>query len=133
MKYTKDVLILKLSTQIVSSYLSNNKCDPESILDIFERIYSRLQNIEKLNQNHTMSKAPAVPIEDSIHEDKIICLEDGKPFKILKRHLASNYKMTPEQYRSKWNLPPDYPMVAPSYSKKRRHLAKASGLGTVLK
>ena len=125
--------ILKLSSKILASYLANNKCDSEDIINIFNNIYLGLKDIESQSNNFIKNYIPAVPIENSVQEDKIVCLEDGKSFKMLKRHLASNYNMTPEQYRSKWNLPTDYPMVAPSYSKKRRHLAKASGLGKVNK
>ena len=130
MENSKNRFVLKLSTKIVSSYLKNNKCDPKKIIDLFDSIYSQLKDIENrdIADNHT--RIPAVPIEESIQEDKIICLEDGKAFKMLRRHLASNYDMTPDQYRSKWNLPADYPMVAPAYSRKRRQLAKESGLGT---
>ena len=122
-------LILKLTTKILMAYLANNKCGPEEITDIFDNIYNGLRQIEKQEENRQNSKVPAVPVENSIQQDKIICLEDGKSFKMLKRHLASNYKMTPEEYRLKWNLPVDYPMVAPSYSKKRQQLAKQIGLG----
>ena len=111
------------------AYLANNKCGPEEITDIFDNIYNGLRQIEKQEENRQNSKVPAVPVENSIQQDKIICLEDGKSFKMLKRHLARNYKMTPEEYRLKWNLPVDYPMVAPSYSKKRQQLAKQIGLG----
>ncbi len=124
-------LILKLSTKIVASYLANNKCEPEKIIDIFDAIYEGIKNIETRKSRNF--KTPAVPIENSLQQDRIICLEDGKSFKTLKRHLASNYNMTPEQYRSKWDLPPDYPMVAPSYSKKRQQLAKEAGLGKAAK
>ena len=125
--------ILKLSTKILESYLANNKCDPNNIMDIFTEIYFGLKNIESQENSPAKNYNPAVPIENSIQEDGIVCLEDGKSFKMLKRHLASNYKMTPEQYRLKWNLPLDYPMVAPSYSEKRSKLAKESGLGKAKK
>ena len=126
-------LLLKLSAQIMASYVANNKCDPENLVEIFNNIFIGLKTIENGHQTSSTVTTPAVPIEDSVQDKRIICLEDGKPFKMLKRHLASNYNMTPEQYRSKWNLPRDYPMVAPSYSKKRRELAKKSGLGKAIK
>tara|TARA_B100001093_G_scaffold485758_1_gene520469 strand:- start:350 stop:748 length:399 start_codon:yes stop_codon:yes gene_type:complete len=122
-------LLLKLSARIMASYVANNRCDPENLVEIFNNIFKGLKTIENSQQNRSTVTTPAVPIENSIQHNRIICLEDGKPFKMLKRHLASNYNMTPEQYRSKWNLPSDYPMVAPSYSEKRRELAKKSGLG----
>ena len=122
--------ILKLSTKIIASYLSNNKCEPEKIVSMIDEIYTGLKSIDALGTDQLLAKVPAVPIEDSIKADEIICLEDGKAFKMLKRHLASNYEMTPEQYRLKWNLPANYPMVAPSYSEKRRQLAKKAGFGT---
>ena len=132
MEDNKNHRILKLSTKIVASYLINNRCKPTEIITIFDHIYEGLMNIENRERDRETSTTiiPAVPIENSIQQDKIICLEDGKPFKMLKRHLASNYKMTPEEYRKKWKLPLDYPMVAPSYSRRRRQLAKESGLGT---
>ena len=128
-----DQLILKLSTKIMASYLANNKCEPENIINIFDNIFLGLKNIGTRDSNQSQLKTPAIPIENSIKEDKIICLEDGKSFKMLKRHLARNYNLTPEQYRTKWDLPVDYPMVAPSYSKKRQKLAKESGLGKTKK
>ena len=99
---------MKLSTKIVSSFIANNSCTPEEILDLFKNIYLGLQSIEDRDRVTSHQSLPAVPIEESIQNEKIICLEDGKSFKMLKRHLASNYNMTPEQYRKKWNLPIDY-------------------------
>jgi predicted transcriptional regulator len=122
---------MKLSTKIVSSFISNNSCTPEEILDLFNSIYLGLQSIEDRDKVTPPERLPAVPVEESIQNEKIICLEDGKSFKMLKRHLASSYNMTPEQYRKKWNLPIDYPMVSPAYSKQRQQLAKAIGLGKV--
>jgi predicted transcriptional regulator len=96
----------------------------------FESVYYGLDKINKGQTLTTHSLKPAVPIEESIKDKTIICLEDGKEFKMLKRHLATNYNLTPDQYRQKWHLPANYPMVAPEYSKTRKELAKKSGLGT---
>jgi predicted transcriptional regulator len=131
MTVNNNLVLMKLSTKIVSSFITNNSCAPEEILDLFKNIYLGLQSIEDRDRVKSHQSLPAVPIEESIQNEKIICLEDGKSFKMLKRHLASNYNMTPEQYRKKWNLPIDYPMVAPAYSKQRQKLAKAIGLGKV--
>ena len=131
MTVNNNLVLMKLSTKIVSSFIANNSCTPEEILDLFKNIYLGLQSIEDRDRVTSHQSLPAVPIEESIQNEKIICLEDGKSFKMLKRHLASNYNMTPEQYRKKWNLPIDYPMVAPAYSKQRQQLAKAIGLGKV--
>ena len=121
--------LFNCTTKIVSAYLKKNKIKEEKVLDFFELVYFKLKKLS-IQQTETEHKtSPAVPIEDSIKNDSIICLEDGKEFKMLKRHLATNYNMTPEQYRQKWNLPFDYPMVAPEYSKTRKLLAKKSGLG----
>lgn len=131
MTANNNLALMKLSTKIVSSFIANKSCTSEEILDLFKNIYLGLQSIEDRDRVESHQSLPAVPIEESISNEKIICLEDGKSFKMLKRHLASNYNMTPEQYRKKWNLPIDYPMVAPAYSEQRQQLAKAMGLGKV--
>ena len=131
MTANNNLALMKLSTKIVSSFIANKSYTSEEILDLFKNIYLGLQSIEDRDRVTSHKSMPAVPIEESIQNEKIICLEDGKSFKMLKRHLASNYNMTPEQYRKKWNLPIDYPMVAPAYSEQRQQLAKAMGLGKV--
>src|SRR5699024_4113306 len=89
-----------------------------------------LSNLNKEESTVTEKQKPAVPVRQSVKQDYIVCLEDGKKLKMLKRYLMTSYGMTPDEYRKKWGLPADYPMVAPSYAEKRRQLAKAIGLGT---
>ncbi len=125
----KNELLLKLSTDIISAYVSNHSVDADQLMELFDNIYLKLSTIDKKDATETKALEPAVPIEDSIQDQALICLEDGKKFKLLKRHLSTTYKMSPAEYRTKWGLAPDYPMVAPSYSEKRRQLAKTSGLG----
>ncbi|KQP42446.1 transcriptional regulator [Methylobacterium sp. Leaf104] len=121
---------IELAADIVSAFVSNNSVP---IADLPALIGSVYLTLGKLNQVGTEEKAepltPAVSIKRSITPDFIVCLEDGKKFKSLKRHLRTRYEMTPEQYRTKWNLPSDYPMVAPNYAAARSELAKNMGLG----
>ena len=130
MNLEKNRLMLKLSTQILAAYVSNHTVPAHELMDLFQTIHSRLLSLDAKDDLDSLELTPAVPIEESILSENLVCLEDGKKFKLLKRHLATTYNMSPEEYRSKWGLPPDYPMVAPSYSQKRRQLAKISGLGT---
>lgn len=123
--------ILELTTDIVSSYLAANQVEVGDIPTVIERVYKTLANISGNPAGATAERpAPAVSIKKSVTPDYIICLEDGKKLKMLKRHLASAYGLTPEQYRERWGLPMDYPMVAPNYAEKRSSLAKSIGLGT---
>lgn len=125
--------ILALTTDIVSAHLSNNTVPAVEIPALIERIYKTLTGVGSDNGNSAVSTErpqPAVPIRKSVMPDYIVCLEDGKKLKMLKRHLKTAYKMTPEQYRERWGLPADYPMVAPNYAKTRSRLAKDIGLGT---
>ncbi|MBA3814207.1 MAG: MucR family transcriptional regulator [Alphaproteobacteria bacterium] len=131
MTQTNEALdVMGLVTNIVSAYISNNTIEPTE-LPAFVQLVKR--SLMSLNSNHSFSLAsrsePAVPIEDSIQPDYIVCLEDGKRMKMLKRHLKTSYNMTPDQYRERWNLPANYPMVAPSYANKRQAIAKQIGLG----
>jgi len=120
--------ILSLTTQIVTAHLSNNTVSGAEVPALIQTVFDTLAALG--NEPASMpTPSPAVPVRRSVAEDYIICLEDGKKLKLLKRHLMTAYGMTPEQYRVKWGLPPDYPMVAPSYSLTRRELAKAFGLG----
>ncbi|WP_205772508.1 MucR family transcriptional regulator [Microvirga calopogonii] len=121
---------MKLAADIVSAYVSNNSVPAADLPSLLNSVYSALTKTTQ--GQHEEPKAellPAVSVRKSITPDAIICLEDGKSFKSLKRHLRSTYNMTPEQYRTKWNLPADYPMVAPNYAKARSELAKTMGLG----
>ena len=123
--------IIELTTDIVSAYVSNNPLPVGDLPALIGSVHSSLTNIGNPQAVKPAEEkaAPAVPVKKSVQPDYIICLEDGKKFKSLKRHLRTRYDMTPEQYRDKWNLPADYPMVAPNYAKARSDLAKNMGLG----
>jgi predicted transcriptional regulator len=117
--------------EIVAAYVSNHELGREELPDFIQLVHRSLCNLSsgqsfKLNS----PSAPAVPIEDSITPNHIICLEDGIKLKMLKRHLKTSYNMTPDQYRERWGLPNNYPMVAPNYTKQRQSIAKSIGLGT---
>jgi predicted transcriptional regulator len=126
--------LLGLTAQIVAAHVSNNSVARDSLPTLIQDVYSTLAAIGRDAPPPPPSvserPAPAVSAKKSVFPEFIICLEDGKKLKMLKRHLATSYNMTPEQYREKWNLPADYPMVAPSYAKQRSSLAKKIGLGT---
>jgi predicted transcriptional regulator len=130
---SKRQALLPMVTEIVSAHLSNNTVAVGDIPRLINEVYSALTG---LGQNGvttaagTSAQEPAVPVKKSVMPDHIVCLEDGKKLKMLKRHLRTAYGLTPEQYREKWNLPADYPMVAPNYAKKRSSLARQIGLGT---
>jgi predicted transcriptional regulator len=129
----KNQEILALTTNIVSAHLSNNTVPAAEIPALIERIYKTLSGVggdAPVTSVSAERPQPAVPIRKSVMPDYIVCLEDGKKLKMLKRHLQTAYKMTPEQYRERWGLPADYPMVAPNYAKTRSRLAKDIGLGT---
>ena len=121
----------ELTAEVVSAYVSNNSVPMSDLPGLISQVYTALgetKSAEAAAQPAEKPK-PAVPIKRSITDDYIICLEDGKQFKSLKRHLSSKYNMTPEEYRQRWNLPADYPMVAPAYAKSRSELARKMGLG----
>ena len=122
--------LLALTTEIVSSYVGNNNVPADEIPNVIEQVFKGLSNVSGENVLTGDRPQPAVPIKRSVTPDFIICLEDGKKLKMLKRHLKTAYNMTPEEYRERWGLPADYPMVAPSYAEKRSKLAKDIGLGT---
>ncbi|MDI9634438.1 MucR family transcriptional regulator [Geitlerinema splendidum] len=117
--------------EIVAAYVSNHELGREELPDFIQLVHRSLCNISS-GQSFKLSSpsAPAVPIEESIKPDYIICLEDGIKLKMLKRHLKTSYNMTPDQYRERWGLPINYPMVAPNYTKQRQSIAKSIGLGT---
>ena len=121
--------VLGLTAQIVSAHVSNNAIGAEALPSLIQDVYRTLAGVGK-EQVVPDKQQPAVPVKKSVFPDFIVCLEDGKKLKMLKRHLKTSYKMTPEQYREKWQLPPDYPMVAPNYARHRSSLAKKIGLGT---
>jgi predicted transcriptional regulator len=121
---------IELTAEIVSAYVSNNSVPAGDLSALINQVHSALTRVSS-GQHDLPSEPlkPAIPVKKSVAPDYIICLEDGKKFKSLKRHLRSQYKMTPEQYREKWGLGPDYPMVAPNYAAARSQLAKQMGLG----
>lgn len=121
---------IELTADIVAAYVSNNPVPASELGTLIANVHSAIASLgtKKAEASHT-PLVPAVNPKKSVHDDYIICLEDGKKFKSLKRHLSSHHGMTPEQYRAKWNLPADYPMVAPGYSATRSRLAKEIGLG----
>lgn len=121
--------LLSHTTNIVSAYISNNQVEIHSIEDLTKSVFNTLKNIYQENLKEGASLTPAIAIEESVKENYIICLEDGKKLKMLKRHLRTAYNMSPEEYKKRWNLPKDYPTVAPSYAKQRSRLAKNIGLG----
>lgn len=119
-----------LTANIVSAYVSHNTTPASEIPALIGQIHAALMRISAGHVEPAAEPAkPAVAVKKSVTPDYIVCLEDGKKFKSLKRHLRAQYNMTPEQYREKWNLPPDYPMVAPNYAVARSRLAKQMGLG----
>ena len=121
--------LLSLTTEIVSSHLSNNTVSSDEIPGIINQVYKTLANINSDVNGTGERPQPAVSIKKSVTPDYLICLEDGKQLKMLKRHLRTTYGMTPDEYRERWGLSPDYPMVAPNYAKQRSKLAKDIGLG----
>jgi predicted transcriptional regulator len=121
---------IELTAGIVSAYVSNNPVPAAEISSLISQVHSALQRVSSgLSEMAGEPAKPAIAVKKSITPDYIICLEDGKKFKSLKRHLRTQYNMTPEHYREKWGLPPDYPMVAPNYAEARSQLAKQMGLG----
>ncbi|TCS65046.1 MucR family transcriptional regulator [Varunaivibrio sulfuroxidans] len=121
--------LLELTTEIVAAHVSNNSVDVSDLPQLIQEIFGTLSSLG--GQIQPLEKPrPAVSVKKSVYPDYIVCLEDGKKLKMLKRHLKTAYDMTPEDYRERWNLPVDYPMVAPNYAKHRSALAKKIGLGT---
>jgi predicted transcriptional regulator len=121
-------VLLECTTSIISAYVANNTIQKENLSALIADTFRSLAQVDRAEAPVELLK-PAVPIKRSVQPDHIICLEDGKKFKSLKRHLMSHYSMTPQDYREKWGLPGDYPMVAPSYALARSELAKKMGLG----
>jgi predicted transcriptional regulator len=122
--------LVELAADIVSAYVANNSVRPADLPDLINAVHNALKTTgSQQSQAEAQPPSPAVSIKKSLGQDYIICLDDGKKFKSLKRHLRTKYGMTPEQYREKWGLPKDYPMVAPAYARARSELAKSMGLG----
>jgi predicted transcriptional regulator len=122
--------LLSMVTDIVSAHLSNNTVPVGDIPRLINEVYGALNTLGQAPVKTAERAEPAVSVKKSVTADYIVCLEDGKKLKMLKRHLRTAYGLTPEQYREKWGLPADYPMVAPNYAKKRSTLARQIGLGT---
>lgn len=118
---------LALTAQIVSAYVGRNELPADALPDLIRTVYRGLSDAHEPVAAPT--RMPAVPVEQSITDSHLICLEDGKPFQSLKRHLRTAFGLTPEQYRARWGLPDDYPMVSPAYARRRSELARKSGLG----
>ena len=121
--------LLGLTAEIVSSHVAHNNVSVEELPTLIGQVFSTLYGLGKHPAQVSVHHAPAVPVKKSINPDYIICLEDGKKLKMLKRHLRAHFDMSPEEYRARWNLPAEYPMVAPNYAIQRRELAKKIGLG----
>ncbi|WP_028639876.1 MucR family transcriptional regulator [Novosphingobium acidiphilum] len=121
--------LITLTSDIVAAHVSNNSVAVGDLGTLISNVYTALAGLKPAEPQAEPMPEPAVSIRSSIKNDHIVCLEDGKKLKMLKRHLATRYNLTPEQYRARWNLPADYPMVAPAYAEKRRELAKKIGLG----
>lgn len=121
---------ITLTADIVAAHVSNNTVAVSDLPVLIANVHNALANLGGPVAEPEVKQEPAVSVRASIKPDYIVCLEDGKKLKMLKRHLMTHYQMTPEAYRAKWNLPADYPMVAPNYAEQRRTLAKKIGLGT---
>ncbi len=122
--------LLTLTADIVAAHVSNNSVAVNDLPNLIQNVHSALSGISGRQNVPEAKPEPKVPIRSSVKPDFIVCLEDGKKLKMLKRHLMTHYQMTPDQYRQKWGLSADYPMVAPNYAEQRRTLAKSIGLGT---
>ena len=122
--------LIELTAEIISAYVSNNTLATGQLADVIQAVYNSLRGLEgPVAEAPAEPLKPAVPVRKSVTPEYLVCLADGKKLKMLKRYLRSKYGMTPEDYRAKWNLPKDYPMVAPNYAEQRRALAKKIGLG----
>ena len=121
--------LLEMTSEIVSSFVSSNSVDAKALPGLIESVHASLRALSSEKPDNAAKPPPAVDIAKSITPDHIICLEDGRKLKMLKRYLRSRYNMTPDEYRTRWNLPLDYPMVAPNYAKRRSDFAKEIGLG----
>jgi predicted transcriptional regulator len=122
--------LLALTTEIVAAHVSNNTVAVGDLAQLISQVFSSLANIDAAPAAPAVRPSPAVSIKKSVQPDFIVCLEDGKKLKMLKRHLKTAYNMSPEAYRERWGLASDYPMVAPNYARQRSRLAKEIGLGT---
>lgn len=122
--------VLRMAVDVVAAYVSNNQISSGQISEVINSVYTSLIGLDgALFEASPELQKPATSIRKSVTPDYIVCLEDGKKLKMLKRHLRTTYNLTPEEYRAKWGLPPDYPMVAPNYARQRSQFAKDIGLG----
>jgi predicted transcriptional regulator len=122
--------VMKMAVDIVSAYVSNNPLPSAQITEVIRSVYGTLDSLSGgAAELREEAPKPAVPVKKSVTPDFLICLEDGKKLKMLKRHLRTNYGMTPDEYKAKWGLPADYPIVAPNYASQRSEFAKKIGLG----
>jgi predicted transcriptional regulator len=123
--------LLRLSAEVVAAYVSRNPTQPQAVGELIRTVRQSLGALtgQKVEAQPAERQRPAVPVNRSVHEDHIVCLEDGKKLKMLKRYLRAKFDMSPEEYRRKWGLSPDYPMVAPAYAARRSDFAKQIGLG----
>jgi predicted transcriptional regulator len=126
----RDEVLVTLTSDIVAAHVSNNSVAVSDLPVLIQNVYGALFGLRQETAPVQPKQEPAVSIRSSVKPDYIVCLEDGKKLKMLKRHLMTHYQMTPDDYRAKWGLPADYPMVAPNYAEQRRSLAKKIGLGT---
>jgi predicted transcriptional regulator len=122
-------MLITLTADIVAAHVSNNSVAVSDLSMLINNVHGALAGLSSASAPAVPPPEPAVPIRNSIKRDYIVCLDDGKKLKMLKRHLMTHYGMTPDEYRTKWGLPADYPMVAPAYAETRRELAKKIGLG----
>jgi len=121
--------LITLTCDIVAAHVANNSVSVGDLPGLISNVHLALSNLGDKPEEQDPAPVPAVSVRSSVKPDYIVCLEDGKKMKMLKRYLATNYNMTPDEYRARWNLPADYPMVAPAYADRRRELAKSIGLG----
>ena len=126
----RDDTLIALTADIVAAHVGNNNIEVAEIPTLIRSVHGALAGLSNPVEASVQRAEPAVPVRSSVKPDYIVCLEDGRKLKMLKRHLMTHYNLTPEQYRAKWNLPADYPMVASNYAEQRRTLAKQIGLGT---
>jgi predicted transcriptional regulator len=124
--------MMEHTVDLASAFFANNKMGADELPAVLKKVFSAVVEVarEANSARNKSSLTPFVPIDESIHEDYIVCLEDGKKLQMLKRHLTTVYSMSVDQYREKWGLPPDYPVVAPSYARRRSEIAKTTGLGS---
>lgn len=122
--------VIQMASEIVAAYVSNNKVNADELPAFIQEVYGAVSALAEDGRGLISNRDPAVAINKSVTPDYVICLEDGKKLKMLKRYLRTHYNLTPEEYRRKWGLPADYPMVAPNYAKRRSQFAKDIGLGT---